>query len=289
VRFERATVEEMQRDSEQWSMLCQWADGMKDAFLNANGLDNESYGNSELDMYIARAAWDKDSKATISYLEPYGEVSLAGVDGTAYADFLLHAYYWEDDDGQLTAPDGEYMVLNLPEEGVRIDFFFGDPTVARLTRDGTERLYQAMWWYDNSISYTEAVHGWYYAAAEKAGLKEPDTALDAFLGGWAEEIAGRATVTIEKSIAPGKVNISVRWPDSMSVCHFWTLTARSEEGALFYENGEWEVVEYDEDGSSWTTDSGWEETGRFELADGKLVWHDDARPANGEAVFIRAN
>ena len=289
VRYERATVEEMQRDADQWSMLCEWADGMKDAFREANELANESYGNSTLDIYIARAAWDKDTKATIAYLEPYGEVSLEGVDGTAYADFLLHGYFWEDWDGALEAPDGEYMVLNIPEENMRIDFFWGDPTITRMTRDGEERLYEAMWCDDN-ISFAEAVHGWYYAAAEKAGLKEADTSLDAFCGVWAEKIAGRGMLTVTKSVAPGKVNIYGRWPESAFAAAEWQLVGALEEGELFYENGHFEVNEFDENGDSWNTDWSDEESGKFYFnAAGELCWHDDSIERGEDSTFIRAN
>ena len=287
VRFERATVEEMQRDSWQWSMLNEWAYGMQNAFCEANGLESESFGNSELDMYIARAAWDKSATAYLATTE-FMDVDAKRADGTAWAEFVLHGCFWEveePEDEMLLS--GEHLVLGfLPDENVLLHFYPVDNYV-RMEVGDSSQLYQAAW-FDDSISYYEAMLGWYYAAAERAGLKQPDTALDAFLGVWAEEIAGRATVTVEKALAPGKVNISVRWPESVSVCHYWTLVASSEEGALFYKNGEWEVIEYDENGDSWTTDNGWDETGSFEIVGGKLVWHDDARPEYGETEFIRA-
>ena len=286
VRFERATAEEMHRDSKQWSMLCEWADDMKYIVRDANGLEYESYGNSELEILVARAAWMEDENATIAYLEPYGTVELAGVDGTPYADFILHGYFWEDWDGELETPDGEYMVLNLPAENARVDFFFGDPSIARVTMNGEERLYQAEW-YDDNISYPEAVHGWYYAAAEKAGLKEADTDLDGFLGGWHEQIAGRGTVQIEKSVAPNKVNIYVRWPGSAFEVAEWRLVGSVEEGEIYYESGEYEVYEYDENGESRNTDWSYEESGRFYLnGKGELCWHDDVREG-GDSVFVR--
>jgi hypothetical protein len=285
VRFERASVEEMQRDAQQWSMLCEWADGMKDSFSDANKLEYASYGNSELDMYIARAAWDKNTKAAISYLEPYGEVSLAGVDGTPYAEFLLGGYFW--DGRELQAPDGEYMVLNLPEEDVRIDFFWGD-NIVRVTRDGEERLYEALW-FDENISYAEAVHGWYYAAAEKAGVKQPDPSLDAYLGAWHEKIAGRGTLEITRSVAPGKLSIYGRWPSSAFEAAEWQLTAAlDDQGRLAYEKGHYEVNEYEEDGSAWNTDWSDEETGWFYFnADGELSWHNDRNGDQEDSVFAR--
>ena len=288
VRYERATAEEMQRDAQQWSMLCEWADSMQEAFRDANGLDKESNGNSELDMYVARAAWDKSVTAYLATTE-FMDVDARRVDGTPWADFVLHGYFWEaeepEDDMLLS---GEHLVLGfLPDEEVLLHFYPVDNYV-RVEIGDSSQLYQAAW-YDDNISYYEAMLGWYYACAEKAGIKQADTSLDAYLGGWAEEIAGRGTVMIEKSLAPGKLDVSVRWPDSVSVCHYWTLVASAQDdGALFYENGEWEVIEYDEDGNSWTTDNGWDETGRFEIADGKLVWHNDARPETGESVFVRA-
>ena len=90
-------------------------------------------------------------------------------------------------------PYGEYVSLTSPEGDVRLDFFFDPGNYVRVNAWGSVWLMQAMW-YDENISIAEAMQGWYYAAAEQAGLREPDGSLDPFLGDWHESIAGRATL-----------------------------------------------------------------------------------------------
>ena len=54
-----------QRDAAQWSMLGEWASGMTDSFRDKNGLEPASYGNSEVEMLISRAAWEKGADCFI--------------------------------------------------------------------------------------------------------------------------------------------------------------------------------------------------------------------------------
>ena len=286
VRYERATPEEMERDQAQWTMLCDWAEQMRDKFVDQNGLEYAGFGNSELDMYVARAAWQDGVNYTVSTTE-FGPLAGGGVDATRFAEFVLHGYFGDTDATE--APDGEYVVLEFPDEDVRIDFFFAPDAYARVTSGGQETLYQAGMWDDN-VSYAEAMQGWYYALAEQAGVKRADESLRPYVGIWAEKIAGRGMVTIEPSVAPGKANISATWPDSAAVMNEWELFGVLEDDRLAYENGNWQVKEYDENGEGWTTDESYEETGYFYLNDaGELCWHDDRGMRDEDSAFIRVN
>ncbi len=285
VRYARATAEEMQRDAGQWSMLCEWAESMKDKFAGQNGLEYASFGNSEVDTYLARAAWESGVNYTLSTTE-FGPVKGGGVDGTPYAEFLMKGYFMEVED---EAPDGEYVVLSLPDEDVRVDFFFAPEAYARVVSGDRETVYQAAWWDDN-ISYAEAMQGWYYALAEKAGVRQPDRSLTPYCGLWGEKIAGRGQIGIERSVAPGKVQITVTWPESASVLDTWELVAALEDGKLVYENGHREVMEYDESGDGWTTDESYEESGYFYLNGAKeLCWHSEQAEGGEDSTFVRAN
>ena len=142
VRYERATVEEMERDAETWSMLCEWAESMKDGIVEQNGLERVSYGNSELDIYLARAAYLEGVNYTLSTTE-YGPVDGTGVDGAPYAEFVMQGLFGYADAEE--GPDGEYVVLNFPDEDVRIDFFFAPDAYARIVSGGNETIYQAAW------------------------------------------------------------------------------------------------------------------------------------------------
>lgn len=170
VRYERATAEEMERDMGQWSMLCEWAEGMKDRFVERNGLESVSYGGSDVELYLARAAYLDGVNYTLSTTE-YGPVDGRGVDGAPYAEFVMRGCFEAVDIGE--TPDGEYVVLSFPEEAVRLDFFFAPGAYVRVTSGDGETLYQAMW-YDDDTSFAEAMRNWYYAAAELAGVRPPD-------------------------------------------------------------------------------------------------------------------
>ena len=282
VRYERASVEEMYRDQAQWSMLCEWANNVPDSLRDENGLEDAQYGNTEIDMLLARAAWEKDANVSLSTTE-FGPVKAGDVDGAPYADFVMHGYYAQADASE--TPDGEYVALSFPDEDLRLDFFFAPGNYARLVSGGSETLYQAML-YDESVSYAEVMQGWYYAVAERAGLKDSDERLAAFCGDWIERIAGRGRLTISPSLAPGKVKIEASWPESAAVLDTWEMTAAlTEDGKLVYENGVFVSTEYGEGGDSWEIDNDWSVSGEFTLASGELIWQ-DSRAESG--TFIHA-
>ena len=285
VRFERATSEEMESGMEQWSMLCRWANSMKDEILNRNDLEFVSYDNTEINMYMARAAYLEGQNFTLSATE-YGPLDPSGVDPAPYAGYMAEGLYWEADPAE--TPDGEYVVISFPDDDVRIDFFYAKGDYVRLVSGGHETLYQAAW-VDDSFNYTDVMQGWYYAVAENLGLREKDTRLEAYYGTWYESIAGRGTVTIERCPAPGKVKIHATWPESAAVMDSWELTGvLDDEGRLVYQDGTWESTEFDINGDGWTIDSRWEENGWFYLNDaGQLCWHDAVMDYDEDSVFIR--
>ena len=287
VRYERATAEEMQRDAEQWSMLNEWTERAQESFTGQNGLENVAYGNSPVDMYIARAAYPDGANVTIESAE-YGAVKPEGVDAAPYAEFILHGYFTETDMAE--KPDGDFIALNFPDDDIRLEFFFAPGGYARVVSGDEETLYQAAWT-DDDVSYAEAIQGWYYAVAELSGLKSPDESLSAYYGVWHEKIAGRGEISVESALAPGKVKIQASWPNSAVERVFWNMTAAlDDEGRLVYENGNREVREFDEDGNDYTTDESMDERGAFYLdSAGELRWHDERSETDDDSAFIRAD
>ena len=168
VRYERATVEQMREDQAQWTMLNQWAGTVRDSFAQKNALEFVSFGNSEVDMRLARAAWMPGEKHTLSTTE-FGPVDASAVDGTPYAEYVMRGGFLYTDPAE--TPDGEYVVLTFPEEDTRLDFFAAPGGYVRVVSGGREELYQTFW-YDEERSPADAMREWYYAAAEKAGLKK---------------------------------------------------------------------------------------------------------------------
>lgn len=167
VRFARKNVEQMWADQEQWTMLNKWASSVPQTLCEKNDLEPVSYGNTAVDIYVARAAWLPERNATLSTLE-YGPVELDGVDGTPYAESVMQGWFNFVDLSE--TPDGEYVELAFPDEDARVDFFYAPGAYVRVVSGETKTLYQALW-YDEDRSYARIMEDWYHAAAEKAGLR----------------------------------------------------------------------------------------------------------------------
>lgn len=284
VRMERATAAEMEAGMEQWSMLCAWAAGQAESFQQKNGLTLESFGNSAVNIYMARAAFRPGTRVVLT-ADEFGSVEADTALSAPYAQFVQEGAFWEATPEE--TPEGDVLSVRLPDEDVQLDFFYADPDYIRVTEGGVETLYAAMW-SDDSVTYTEAAEGWYYAAAEQAGVKPKDTRLEAYYGLWYEQIAGRAELDIQWCPAPGKVRIRATWPDGYAVMHTWNLTASLEEARLVYEGGLWEKIEFDESGEGWTSDTDWDQSGWFFLNEkGGLVWHNDDMEYDEDPVFVR--
>lgn len=284
VRYERATVEEMKRDQEQWTMLCEWAADVPDKFAEQNGLEPVTFGNTDVDICLARALWEDGVKVTLSTTE-FGPLDVSAVDGTPWVEYVMQGWFeWVDPS---ETPDGEYLVLDFPEEDTRVDFFFAPGGYVRTVHGEYESLYQSMW-YDDAFSFADAMQGWYYAAAEKAGLREPDVFMAAVTGDWTEKVAARGRVTITQGLIPGQATIEASWPESASIQDSWEMNAtRTNDDRLVYQYGHFTSTEYD-NGEGWITDEDWESSGEFYLDGDELHWHDSRLAENGDNVFVRA-
>jgi hypothetical protein len=96
-------------------------------------------------------------------------------------------------------------------------------------------------------------------------------------------------LVISPSVAPGKLNVYVWWPNSAYAAAEWELVAvPDEEGRLTYEYGRLTVTEFEEDGSSFVSYESWEESGWFALdGEGRLTWHKDGPEGDEDSVFLR--
>ncbi len=168
VRFERATTEEMMADSDVWASLNEWAASVKDSFINDNGLIPESFSNTLVDMYLCRAAYMEGANYTLS-TTAYGPLEPAeGVDAAACLQRILEEVAFDYVD-LAEGPDGEYAVLNFPEDGERFDFFTADGSlVRRVTESGYEEYYRASF-EGEEFSLSDVVQEWYAALAAAHG------------------------------------------------------------------------------------------------------------------------
>ena len=160
-------------DMEIWTELNEWAATVPDTFLSENPqLTAAKFGNTDIDMHLARIAFDDDVNYTISTLK-YLELEPKDVDPAPYLEKLRNNVTYEPVDEE--APAGEYVVLAFPDEGVRFDFFFvedGRNYIREVWREDSEweKLYRADF-EDESIDATEVMAEWYDALAVANGKK----------------------------------------------------------------------------------------------------------------------
>lgn len=173
VRIEFAEGADMDAAMKQFSELNEWASGkMCEDFIEANeGLEEKHFSNSSLDIVLAQIAYKDFRDYTLSTLE-FGPAEPGDVDP---ASFLKRMEGMKLDYTDEEAPDGEYCVLNLPEENRRFDFFPGEES-QNLVRevitleDGDEItvMYQAVF-PEEGETISKVMNDWYQALVEANG------------------------------------------------------------------------------------------------------------------------
>ena len=165
VRYMRENNEAMKRDQAQWTMLNEWAwSSVRTDFIRDNSLETAAYDNSEVGIAIARAAYKPDVRYTVSTTQ-YRPIEPENFDAAPFAELLLENAVYERTDAE--TPDGEYVVLAFPDEGLRYDFFKlqdHENYVREVRPDGTETLYKAIFFY-GSTRASVAMQEWYDALA----------------------------------------------------------------------------------------------------------------------------
>ena len=269
-------------------MLTEWAEEVPSQLRDQNEKLEDFYrGDTELDMYLARAAYREGTVYTLTALE-YGTLEPGGVDAVPYAEFLLDGGFFRTEHDE--PPAGERIVLSFPEEDLRFEFFKTQGDLVQETR-GEDVTFYETFLYDEDLSFADVVQGWYNALAEQAGVREHDAAADAFAGVWSEKIAGRGEVRIAPTLASNRFRVEAEWPESAFETVTWSMTARlTEEDTLVYENGIRRELGSDETGEGYITDEDSEASGQFYLDDaGELRWHDDQTENEGDTVFVRTD
>lgn len=162
-----------------WSSVCEWAAVAPRFFVEENeSLEPFSRGNTEPEIWLNQILAGKLTDYTFSCLNPFDPLSPGETDPAPFIEKLLDAEISFDYSGE-GAPDGEYVVLNLPEENVRIDFFFAEGkqnyirTVAELEDTTIENVYVAEF-ADEETTANGIVYAWYKAIAEAQGYSLED-------------------------------------------------------------------------------------------------------------------
>ena len=162
-----------------WSSVCEWAAVAPRFFVEENeSLEPFSRGNTEPEIWLNQILAGKLTDYCFYALRPFDPLEPGDVDPAPFISRLLDGEITFDYSGE-GAPDGEYVVLRLPEENVRIDFFFAEGkqnyirTVAELEDTTIENVYVAEF-ADEETTANGIVYAWYKAIAEAQGYSLED-------------------------------------------------------------------------------------------------------------------
>ena len=154
-----------QQDRAAWAAATEWAAGMPGRLVEENALTAYRRSNTELDMVLARILYRGDVHYELTSLA-HGTFTPNAAEAAPCMEALADLTYEYADASQ--TPDGEYIVMNLPDEDTRFDFFLGgDGSYVRKVRGDYEELYRAEGGAD-VISPVRALYDSLAAAAGKA-------------------------------------------------------------------------------------------------------------------------
>ncbi|MCR5577365.1 MAG: hypothetical protein K6F56_10185 [Oscillospiraceae bacterium] len=144
----------------QWSAFYEWINGsVCDRFIAENGLTLCQISSTDVDLVLARIAWMGETNYTITSLAD-GTHGPDNGECASYAEKILSSAYFEYADEE--CPDGEYLVLELPETHGHFDFFYlGDGRYVRMSQYGYDLLFRCR----TDVNVTELVEQWYDALA----------------------------------------------------------------------------------------------------------------------------
>ena len=173
VRYERATPEEMQKDQAEWEAACAWANDVRENFAADNGLTKVYYNGTSVEAALGKAAFDENAKYTISTTE-FGPMEPKDVDPIAFYEKMTNGATYESVNlAENEVPDGEYVVLNFPEDNVRYDFFLaeGSENIIRqvIGAEGSEQqeYFYKVTFEDGTSKASAIMNEWYHALAGK--------------------------------------------------------------------------------------------------------------------------
>ena len=126
VRFCRENMENIadSPDIQIWTEMNDWAASIPEIFTELNGLEAWDHGGSDAEMMLYRIAYQNGTFFMLNSLD-YGELYPESPEPSAsFARKILDAAAFEYCDESET-PDGEYFVIDFPNDNLRLDFFKG--------------------------------------------------------------------------------------------------------------------------------------------------------------------
>jgi len=284
VRYIRENNDIMRRDQSVWTNVNGWAYGkVREKFIINNQLRPITADNSGVGIALAKVMYDKKANATITSLAA-GKFKIPSNEAEKYLkDLVYDAKYQMTNENE---PNGEYIVINLPKEMLRLKFYY--------RKDNKNYISQV---YENSKPLvftgdclyvkhpTTEIAKLYQALADRANKPTTHTG-DVFIGAWHESIAGRGHIDIKKS--GDNYKIDIKWGESAFSTSFWNMTAKFKNGALIYNDCEYKSVAYDEKKREKVTPHYKNGKGEFKiLPSGELIWNDAMGGGGNDSVFWR--
>ncbi|MBQ9521255.1 MAG: hypothetical protein IJR72_01625 [Oscillospiraceae bacterium] len=272
---------------EQWTALNEWASTVPDTFITENpGLTPETYGNTALDIYLARIAYMGDVKYTLN------DVDGTGFDASEYAEELTNGVtfeYAENDD----APDTGDIVLSFPDDDTRFEFFYAEGAtfyVRQVWSDGFTQLYRARFADGELASETVKIMQDWYAALAGEPLDASGFTGAEFVGEWQDSVSQRAVMSIKATDEQGVYDVLIHWGGSYNSAMQWRMkaVAGAQDEILSYENGQKVEVTFPDDGGDAQETVIWDNgTGYLMFRDGFLTWYDEQEDSAGECRFVK--
>ena len=125
VRLAREDMSNLSADSpdlQQWTALNEWAASVPEQFIEYNGLEPVSFGGSEVEMMLSRIIYKSDTFFRLNSLD-FGELYPDTPEHSAeFAGKMLDGVRFEYCPDSET-PDGEYYIIDFPNDGVSLHFF----------------------------------------------------------------------------------------------------------------------------------------------------------------------
>ena len=125
VRLAREDMSNLSADSpdlQQWTALNEWAAGVPEQFIEYNGLEAVRFGGSAVEMMLSRIIYKKDTFFRLNSLD-FGELYPDTPEHSAeFAGKMLDGVRFEYCPDSET-PDGEYYIIDFPNDGVSLHFF----------------------------------------------------------------------------------------------------------------------------------------------------------------------
>ena len=281
------------KNFEDWTALNEWAHTVPASFIAGNyGLTPEKHGNTELDIMLARALYMEGTKFTVSTTQ------FGPLEGNTFYGFDVYLKWLSENvtfqylhDGE--TPDGEYVVLNFPDEDYRFDFFLLDGhenIIRQVWFDGkNELLYKAVY-DDGETKASDVMLNFYHAIAQFRGLYDPNE--QNILGTFADNVAGRCSIEITAAEKAGEYKIQIYWGSSAFETAYWEMTGKrmqNNSGTLLYNDAKHSILTFSSE-NEMSEEVVYENgTGMITLESAnELRWNDETGHAADDLLFVRA-